>query len=95
MFKVNNKDTENTSFALTYFTTCSNVFLVNFEHVTGGWLTFLNAFFEFLITFHETRPTYIVINNILGNILYVMEDRIPNSGSFYISNLLPVIKNQK
>ena len=31
MFKVNNKDTR------TYFTPCSNVCIVNFEHVIAGW----------------------------------------------------------
>ena len=31
MFKVNNKDTR------TYFTLCSSVSIVNFEHVIAGW----------------------------------------------------------
>ena len=31
MFKVNNKDTT------TYFTPCSSVSIVNFEHVIFGW----------------------------------------------------------
>ena len=31
MFNVNNKDTR------TYFTPCSSVSIVNFEHVIAGW----------------------------------------------------------
>ena len=34
MFKDNNKDTR------TYFTTCSSVSIVNFEHVIADWETF-------------------------------------------------------
>ena len=46
MFKVNNKDTRMTPWRLsvvfivnilTYFTFCSSVFIVNFEHVIIGW----------------------------------------------------------
>ena len=36
MFKVNNKDTR------TYFTPCSSVSAVNFEHVTADWETQMN-----------------------------------------------------
>ena len=36
MFKVNNKDTRTTPM-LTYFTPCSSVFIVIFEHVIAGW----------------------------------------------------------
>ena len=32
MFKVNNKDT-----SMTYFTPCSSVRIVNFEHVIADW----------------------------------------------------------
>ena len=32
MFKVNNNDTR------TYFTPCSSVSIVNFEHVNAGWI---------------------------------------------------------
>ena len=47
MFKVNNKDTRTTPFASfwclycqlwTYFTLCSSVSIVNFEHVIAGWV---------------------------------------------------------
>ena len=34
MFEVNNKDTRTTP---TYFTPCSSVSIVNFEHVISGW----------------------------------------------------------
>ena len=45
MFKVNNKDTKTTPMALfwclcyllTYFTPCSSVSIVNFEHVIVSW----------------------------------------------------------
>ena len=36
MFKVNNKDNRTTPMA--YFTTCSNVSVVNFEKVNAGWV---------------------------------------------------------
>ena len=36
MFKVNNKDTRTTD-AITYFTPCSSVSIVNFEQVNSGW----------------------------------------------------------
>ena len=35
MFKVKNKDTRTTPLA--YITSCSNVFIVNFEQVNAGW----------------------------------------------------------
>ena len=35
MFKVNNKETRTTP--LTYFTLCSSVSIVNFEHVLVSW----------------------------------------------------------
>ena len=47
MFKVNDKDTKTTPIASfwcfycelgTYFTPCSSVSIVNFEHVTAGWV---------------------------------------------------------
>ena len=38
MFKVNNKDTR------TYFTPCSSVPIVNFEHVNAGWVLPLTHF---------------------------------------------------
>ena len=38
MFKVNNKDTRTTPMA--YFTTCSSVSIVNFEHVNAGWVMY-------------------------------------------------------
>ena len=42
MFKVNNKDTRTTPMASLlplnmYFTSCSSVSTVNFEHVIAGW----------------------------------------------------------
>ena len=37
MFKVNNKETSPTLLALTYFRSCSNISIVNFEHVIAGW----------------------------------------------------------
>ena len=36
MFKVNNKDSRTTPMA--YFTPCSSVSIVNFEHVIDGWV---------------------------------------------------------
>ena len=36
MYKVNNKDTRTTPMA--YFTPCSSVSIVNFEHVIAGWV---------------------------------------------------------
>ena len=36
MFKVNNKDTR------TYFTPCSSVSVVNFEHVIADWASIKN-----------------------------------------------------
>ena len=36
MFKVNNKDTKTTLMA-SYFTPCSSVSIVNFEHAIAGW----------------------------------------------------------
>ena len=36
MFKVNNKDTRTTD-AITYFTPCSSVSIVNSEQVNSGW----------------------------------------------------------
>ena len=36
MFKVNNKDTRTTLY-WPYFTLCSSVSIVNFEHVNAGW----------------------------------------------------------
>ena len=50
MFKVNNKDTKTTPLAndvtgvvlvsllLTYFTPCSSISIVNFEHIITGWV---------------------------------------------------------
>ena len=38
MFKVNNKDTRTTYTRMTYFTPCSSVSIVNFEHVIAGWV---------------------------------------------------------
>ena len=38
MFKVNNKDTRTTPMA-SYFTPCSSVYNVNFEHITADWVT--------------------------------------------------------
>ena len=47
MFKVNNKDTRTTPLASfwylygqlwTYFTLCSTVSIINFEHVIAGWV---------------------------------------------------------
>ena len=39
MFNVNNKDTRTTPMApYTYFTPCSSVSNVNFEHVNAGWV---------------------------------------------------------
>ena len=34
MFKINNKDTR----TRTYFTPCSGISIVNFEHVIFGWV---------------------------------------------------------
>ena len=36
MFKVNNKDNRTTPLA--YFTLCSSVSIVDFEHVIAGWV---------------------------------------------------------
>ena len=54
MFKVNNKDTERTLASFwclycqlrAYFTPCSTVSIVNFEHVIAGWDTFLKLTME-------------------------------------------------
>ena len=40
MFRVNNKDTRTT--LLPYFTPCSGVSIVNFEHVIVGWVVHLH-----------------------------------------------------
>ena len=39
MFKVNYKDTRTTPMA--YFTRCSNVSIVKFEHVNVNWVVYL------------------------------------------------------
>ena len=41
MLTVNNKDTRTTPIA--YFTSCSSVSIVNFEHVIAGWVVSLTA----------------------------------------------------
>ena len=42
MFKVNNKDSRTTPMA--YFTPCSSVSIVNFEHVIDGWVGLKSVF---------------------------------------------------
>ena len=60
MFRVNNKDTRTTAMGSfwclycllwTYFTTCSSIFMVNFEHVIAGWVGsfLLHEFFLIVI----------------------------------------------
>ena len=54
MFKVNNEDTRTMPLASfwdlycyfwTYFTSCSSIFIVNFEHVNAGWVI-IRLFFQ-------------------------------------------------
>ena len=52
MFEVNNKDTRTTP----YFTPCSSVFIVNFEHVTLNRLAVFLLIFDFELVFVYEQP---------------------------------------
>ena len=63
MFKVNNKDTRTTP----YFTPCSSVSIVNFEHVIAGWVV-LCAFYPIISHRGDINPL-----NATGFFLYPLK----------------------
>ena len=56
MFKVNNKDTRTT--LLPYFTLCSSVSIVNFEHEIAGWEHLISMFIGLINYDKATRKDF-------------------------------------
>ena len=75
MLKVNNKDTRTTPMASpwTYFTPCSSVSIVNFEHLIAGWVcankwkaSALSPFFSFSFWGEDIWDLYVCQMGING-----------------------------